>query len=88
MYLQVLVPSQRHGLGVLIAQLFSKDGAVVMDDGLDVRLVVHVYDELLTAHGSHHIRLTSYRASHMKKYCIQRHCIHTLFQECAMNVTY
>jgi hypothetical protein len=30
--------------------------AMVSDDGLDARLVVHVHDELLTARGSHHIR--------------------------------
>jgi hypothetical protein len=30
---------------------------VVADDGLDLRLVVHVHDELLTASGGHHIRL-------------------------------
>jgi hypothetical protein len=28
---------------------------VVSDDGLDSRLVVHVHEELLTTHGSHHI---------------------------------
>jgi hypothetical protein len=55
-YSQVLVLSQRHGLGVLLAHLLPKDGAVVSDDGLDARLVVHVHDELLTDHGSHHIR--------------------------------
>jgi hypothetical protein len=31
---------------------------VESDDGLDARLVVHVHDELLTIHGSHHIRPT------------------------------
>jgi hypothetical protein len=30
---------------------------MVSDNGLDSRLIVHVHDELLTAHGSHHIRL-------------------------------
>jgi hypothetical protein len=29
---------------------------MVGDDGLDSCLVVHVHDELLTAHGGHHIR--------------------------------
>jgi hypothetical protein len=42
--------------GVLLAHLPPKDGVVVRDDGLDVCLVVHVHDELLTACGSHHIR--------------------------------
>jgi hypothetical protein len=55
-YVQVLVRSQRHGSGVLLAHLLPKDGAVVSDDGMDARLVVHVHDELLTARGSHHIR--------------------------------
>jgi hypothetical protein len=36
--------------------LLPKDGAVVGDDGLDAGLIVHVHDELLTAHGGHHIR--------------------------------
>jgi hypothetical protein len=54
-YLQVLVPSQRHGLGVLLSHLLTKDGAVVADDGLDSCLLVHVHDELLTACGGHHI---------------------------------
>jgi hypothetical protein len=55
-YLQVLVQSQRHGPGVILAHLLPKDGAVVSDDCLYVRLLVHVHDELLTALGSHHIR--------------------------------
>jgi hypothetical protein len=29
---------------------------MVADDGLDLRLIVHVHDKLLTARGSHHIR--------------------------------
>jgi hypothetical protein len=29
---------------------------MVADDGLDSHLVMHVHDELLTAHGGHHIR--------------------------------
>jgi hypothetical protein len=59
-YLQVLVRSQRHGPGVLLAHLLPKDEAVVCDDDLDVRLVVHVHDELLIARGSHHIRPAYY----------------------------
>jgi hypothetical protein len=55
-YLQVLVPSQRHGSGVLLVHLLPKDKALVIDDGLDSRLIVHVHDELLTARGGHHIR--------------------------------
>jgi hypothetical protein len=55
-YLQVLVPSQRHGSGLLLGHLLPKDGVVVADDGLDSCLVVHVHDELLIACGGHHIR--------------------------------
>jgi hypothetical protein len=56
---------------------------VVADDGLDSRLVVHVHDELLTAHGGHHIcpRLVSSLASKeilhtktMYPYIISRIC--------------
>jgi hypothetical protein len=54
-YLQLLVPSQRHGSSVLITHLLSKDGGVENYDGLDAHLVVHVHDELLTPRGSHHI---------------------------------
>jgi hypothetical protein len=68
-YLQVLVPGQRHGSGLLLGHLLPKDGAMVADDGLDSCLIVHVHDELLTARGGHHIR-TSYPASHLKKSCI------------------
>jgi hypothetical protein len=32
--------------------------------------------------------LASYPASHLKKSCIQKRCIHTLFQECATIATY
>jgi hypothetical protein len=56
LYLQVLVPGQRHGSGLLLGHLLSKDGAMVADDGLDSGLIVHVHDELLTARGGHHIR--------------------------------
>jgi hypothetical protein len=54
--MQVLLSSQRHGSSVLLVDLVSKDGAVVSYDGLDVWLVVHVHDKLLTTRGSHHIR--------------------------------
>jgi hypothetical protein len=50
--LQVLVQSQLHGPGILVTHLLSKDGAVVRDDSMDPRLIVHVHDELLTARGS------------------------------------
>jgi hypothetical protein len=78
-----LVPSQRHGSGVLLGQLLPKDGAMVTDDGLDSRLVVHVHDELLIACGSHHIRpglissLASEEILHAKAnypYIISRMC--------------
>ena len=55
-YLQVLVPGQRHGSCILFGNLLSKDGPVVSYDGLDACLVVHVHDEFFTASGSHHIR--------------------------------
>jgi hypothetical protein len=45
-YLQVLVPSQRHGSSVLLDHLLSKDGGMENDDGLDACLVVQVHDEL------------------------------------------
>jgi hypothetical protein len=69
-----LVPSQRHGSGVLLGHLLTKDGAMVGDDGLDSRLVVHVHDELLTARGGHHIcpglvsSLASEEILHIKTY--------------------
>jgi hypothetical protein len=39
----------------VLAHHLLKDEAVLSDDGMDVRLVVHVHDELLKARGSHHI---------------------------------
>jgi hypothetical protein len=56
-----------------------KDGGVLSDDGLDARLIVHVHDELFTACDSHHIHHGLYPASHLKKFCIQRRCIHRSF---------
>ena len=56
LYLQVLVPGQRHGSGLLLGHTLPGDGAVVADDGLDSGLIVHVHDELLTAYSRHHIR--------------------------------
>jgi hypothetical protein len=82
-YLQVLVPGQRHGSGLLLGHLIPKDGAMVGDDSLDSCLIVHVHDELLTAHGGHHIRsslvssLASEEIMHTKKmypYIILRKC--------------
>ena len=55
-YLQVLVPSQRHGSCVPFGDLRSKDGPMVSYDGLDARLVMHVHDEFFAAFGSHRIR--------------------------------
>ena len=55
-YLQVLVPGQRHGSCVPFGNLRSKDGPVVSYNGLDVRLVMHVHDEFFVAFGSHRIR--------------------------------
>jgi hypothetical protein len=71
-YLQVLVPGQQHGSGLLLGHLLPKDGAMVGDDSLDSCLVVHVHNELLTARGGHHIRpslvsnLTSEEILHIK----------------------
>jgi hypothetical protein len=82
-YLQVLVRSQRHGSGILLANLLPQDGAVVSDDGLDARLIVHVHNKLLTAHISHQIRpslvssLASAQILHtntMYPYIISRMC--------------
>jgi hypothetical protein len=56
---------------------------VVADDGLDSCLIVHVHDELLTAHGGYHIRpslvssLASEEILHIKTmypYIISRMC--------------
>jgi hypothetical protein len=82
-YLQVLVLSQRHGSGVQLGHLLPKDGTMVSDDGLNSRLIMHVHDELLTAHGSHHIHhglvssLASEEIMHTKtmySYIISRMC--------------
>jgi hypothetical protein len=78
-YLQVLVPGQRHGSGLLLGHLLPKDGAVVANDGLDSCLIVHVHDELLTTCGGHHIHpsLASEEILHTKMmypYIISRMC--------------
>jgi hypothetical protein len=83
MYLQVLVPGQRHGSSLLLGHLLPKDRAVVDDNGMDSCLVVHVHDELLIARGGHHIRpslvsnLASEEILHIKTmypYIISRMC--------------
>ena len=55
-YLQVLVPDQRHGSCIPFGDLRSKDSPMVSYDGLDARLVMHVHDEFFAAFGSHRIR--------------------------------
>ena len=91
LYLPAGTPGQRHGSDLLLGHILPKDGAVVADDGLDSCLVVHV--QLSTTSFLHLVvattsALASYSASHLKKSCMQRRCIHTLFQECATNATY
>jgi hypothetical protein len=54
-YLHVLLPCQWHGSGILFADLLYKDGDMGSYDSLNVRLVLHVHDELLIARGNHHI---------------------------------
>ena len=54
-YLQVLVPGQRHGSCVPFGDLRSKDGSVVSYDGMDTHLVMHVHDEFFVAFDSHRI---------------------------------
>jgi hypothetical protein len=55
-YMQVLVPSQRHASSVVLIHLIFKDRGVESYDGLDAHLVVYVHYELLTTRGSHHSR--------------------------------
>ena len=54
-YLQVLVPGQRHGSCVPFGDLRFKDGPVVSYNDLDACLVMHVHDQFFTAFGSHRI---------------------------------
>jgi hypothetical protein len=61
---------------------------VVGDDGLDSGLIVHVHDELLTARGGHHIRPSLVSSIASEEILHTKRCIHTLFQEFAMNATY
>ena len=69
-YLQVLVPGQRHDSCVPFGDLRSKDGPVVSYDGLDARLVMSTMSFLqhLVATAS---ALASCPSWHLKKSCIQ-----------------
>ena len=88
-YLQVLVPGQRHGSCVPFGDLRSKDGPVVSYDGLDARLIMHVHDEFFIQHlVATASALASCPSWHLKKSCIQTRCIHSLFQEYPMNAMY
>ena len=53
MYLNVLLPGQVHGSGVGLFDPLSKLRPVVGDNGLDLRLVNHVDDELFAGFGRH-----------------------------------
>ena len=56
-YLQVLFRGQPHGSCRTFRDPHSKNFHVVLDHGLDARLVVHVLDEFLGGFVSHNIRL-------------------------------
>ena len=56
-YLQMLFRGQPHGSCRTFWEPHSKNFRVVLDNGLDVRLVVHVLDEFLGGFVSHNIRL-------------------------------
>ena len=53
MYLNVLLPGQVHGSGVDLFDPLSKLRPIVGDNGLDLRLVNHVNDELFAGFGRH-----------------------------------
>ena len=57
-YLQVLFRGQAHGSCCPFRDPLSKKFRVVLDHGLDVRLIVHVLDEFLAGFVSHSIRLS------------------------------
>ena len=57
-YLQVLFRGQPHGSCRTFREPHSKNFRVVLDHGLDARLVVHVFDELLGGFVSQSIRLS------------------------------
>jgi hypothetical protein len=71
-YLQVMVQSQRHGPGILLAHLLPKDGAIVSDDVMDARLVVHATMRFLQLVVATTFALPSYPALHLRKSCVQR----------------
>ena len=56
-YLQVLFRGQAHGSCLTFREPHSKNFRVVLNHGLDARLVVHVLDEFLGSFVSHSIRL-------------------------------
>ena len=56
-YVQVLLQGQAYGSCHTFREPLSKNFHVVLDHGLDARLVVHVLDEFLGGFGSHSIRL-------------------------------
>ena len=56
-YLQVLFWGQPHGSCCTLRDPHSINFHVVLDHGLDARLVVHVLDEFLGGFVSHSIRL-------------------------------
>ena len=56
-YLQVLFRGQPHGSCRTFREPHSKNFHVVLDHGLDTRLVVHVLDEFLSGFVSHSIHL-------------------------------
>ena len=69
-YLQVLFRGQPHDSCCTFREPHSKNFRVVMDHGLDARLVVHVLDEFLAALSAIASALASYPSSHLKKSCI------------------
>ena len=56
-YLQVLFRVQPHGSCRTFRGPHSKNFCMVLDHGLDARLIVHVLDEFLSGFVSHSIRL-------------------------------
>jgi hypothetical protein len=71
-YLQVPVQSQRRGPSILLAHLLPKDGAIVSDDVMDARLIVHATMSFLQLVVVTTSALPSYPASHLRKSCLQR----------------
>jgi hypothetical protein len=57
LYLYILLRSQINCSCFFFGDPLSKDGGVVISDGLDTRLVVHLPDQFLAAIGDHHICL-------------------------------